>query len=69
MKYLKISEKFVCTMATLLALMFAACSENGSPVAGGTVEETGVQASLENISVAGKASLVPMFEGRIHYFT
>lgn len=62
MKYLKISEKFVCTMATLLALMFAACSENGSPVAGGTVEETGVQASLENISVAGKASLVPMFE-------
>jgi uncharacterized protein (TIGR02145 family) len=62
MKYLKISEKFVCTMATLLALMFAACSENGSPVAGGTVEETGVQASLDNISVAGKASLVPMFE-------
>lgn len=62
MKYSKISEKFVCTMATLLALMFAACSENGSPVAGGTVEETGVQASLENISVAGKASLVPMFE-------
>ena len=62
MKYSKISEKFVCTMATLLALMFAACSENGSPVAGGTVEETGVQVSLENISVAGKASLVPMFE-------
>ena len=62
MKYSKISEKFVCTMATLLALMFAACSENGSPVAGGTVEETGVQASLDNISVAGKASLVPMFE-------
>ena len=62
MKYSKISEKFVCTMATLLALMFVACSENGSPVAGGTVEETGVQASLENISVAGKASLVPMFE-------
>lgn len=62
MKYSKISEKFVCTMATLLALMFVACSENGSPVAGGTVEETGVQASLENISVAGKASLVPMLE-------
>ena len=62
MKYSKISEKFVCTMATLLALMFAACSENDSPVAGGTVEETGVQASLENISIAGKASLVPMFE-------
>lgn len=62
MNYSKISEKFICTMAMLLALMFAACSENGSPVAGGTVEETGFQASLENISVAGKASLVAMIE-------
>jgi uncharacterized protein (TIGR02145 family) len=51
-------------MAMLLAFMFAACSEtnSGNNVAGGTVEETGIQASLENISVAGKASLVAMIE-------
>ena len=46
----------------LLAFMFAACSENNGSIAGGTVEETGLQASLENISVAGKASLVAMIE-------
>jgi uncharacterized protein (TIGR02145 family) len=62
MKNLKFSRKFICKMAMLLAFMFAACSENNGPVAGGTVEETGLQASLENISVAGKASLVAMIE-------
>lgn len=64
MFYSKISGQLVCKMAMLLAFVFAACSEtnSGNGVAGGTVEETGVQASLENISVAGKASLVPMFE-------
>jgi len=62
MNCLNIGRKFICKMAMLLAFMFAACSENGSPVAGGTVEETGIHASLENISVAGKASLVAMIE-------
>ena len=64
MNYLKISGQFVCKMAMLLAFVFAACSEtnSGNNVAGGTVEETGIHASLENISIAGKASLVPMFE-------
>jgi uncharacterized protein (TIGR02145 family) len=64
MNYSKISGQFVCKMAMLLAFMFAACSEtnSGNNVAGGTVEETGIHASLENISIAGKASLVPMFE-------
>lgn len=62
MKNLKFSRKFICKMAMLLALVFAACSENNGSVAGGTVEETGFQASLENISVAGKASLVAMIE-------
>ena len=62
MKNLKFSRKFICKMAMLLALVFAACSENNGSVAGGTVEETGFQASLENISVAGKASLVAMID-------
>jgi Fibrobacter succinogenes major domain (Fib_succ_major). len=64
MNYSKFSRTFVCKMAMLLAFMFAACSEtnSGNNVAGGTVEETGIQASLENISVAGKVSLVPMSE-------
>ena len=62
MNCLNISRKFVCKMAMLLAFMFAACSENNGSIAGGTVEETGLQASLENISVAGKASLVAMIE-------
>jgi len=62
MKNLKFSRKFICKMAMLLALVFAACSENNGSVAGGTVEETGFQSSLENISVAGKASLVAMID-------
>lgn len=62
MKNLKFSRKFICKMAMLLALVFAACSENNGSVAGGTVEETGFQVSLENISVAGKASLVAMID-------
>ena len=62
MNYSNISGQLVCKMALLLAFMFAACSENNGSIAGGTVEETGFQASLENISVAGKASLVAMIE-------
>jgi uncharacterized protein (TIGR02145 family) len=44
MNYSKIGVQFVCKMVTLLAFVFAACSENNDPVAGGTVEETGVYA-------------------------
>ena len=44
MNYSKINGLFVCKMAMLLAFMFAACSESDGPVAGGTVEETGVYA-------------------------
>lgn len=46
MNYSKISGLFVCKIAALLALVFAACSEtnSGNDVAGGTVEETGVYA-------------------------
>ena len=44
MNYSKFSGQFVCKMAMLLAFVFAACSENNAPVAGGTVEETGVYA-------------------------
>ena len=44
MKNLKFGGQFVCKMAMLLAFVFAACSENDAPVAGGTVEETGVYA-------------------------
>ncbi|WP_173475739.1 FISUMP domain-containing protein [Fibrobacter succinogenes] len=51
MNYSKISGQSVCKMAMLLAFVFAACSENNGPVAGGTVEETG----LEKISLIGRA--------------
>ena len=37
-----------------LALMFAACSDD-KPIAGGSAEETGITAELENITVAGRA--------------
>lgn len=46
MNYLKLSRAFICKMAMLLALVFAACSENND-VAGGTVEETGVTATVQ----------------------
>lgn len=55
MNYSKISRQFVCKMAMLLAFMFAACSENNGSIAGGTVEETGVYATLENITISGIA--------------
>ena len=57
MNYSKFSGRFVCKMAMLLAFMFAACSENNNSVAGGTVEETGVYANLENISIRGMARM------------
>ena len=44
MNYSKFSWRFVCKMAMLLAFVLAACSESNDPVAGGTVEETGVYA-------------------------
>ena len=54
MNYSKINRQFVCKMAMLLAVVFAACSNNGS-VAGGTVEDTGVYSKLENITISGMA--------------
>ena len=54
MKYLEMSRKFICSVAMPLALMFAACSDDKS-VAGGSAEETGVYAKLENVTVAARA--------------
>ena len=58
MNYTKMTKQFVCKMAMPLALMFAACSDNGNSVVkgddhsitplGGSAEETGVVA-YENI--------------------
>ena len=47
MNYSKISGRFVCKMAALLAFVFAACSEEVSPVNGahgGAAEEQGYYA-------------------------
>ena len=47
MNYSKISGQFVCKMAMLLAFVFAACSEDNSPINGahgGAAEEQGVYA-------------------------
>ena len=60
MNYSKFSGQFVCTMAMLLAFVFAACSEN---LAGGTVEETGVYANLENITILGKTHMTKTLGG------
>lgn len=62
MNNVKMSSKIFCTLAMPLALMFAvfqasvlvACSDDKS-VAGGASEETKGLASLENITVAGRA--------------
>jgi uncharacterized protein (TIGR02145 family) len=54
MKYLEMSRKFICCVAMPLALMFAACSDDKS-VAGGSAEETGITAELENITIAGRS--------------
>lgn len=53
MNYVKMSRKFICSVAMPLALMLAACSDDKS-VAGGSAEETGIMA-LENITIAGRA--------------
>ena len=60
MNYLKMARQIVCKMAMPLALMFAACSDNGNSVVkgddrsitplGGSAEETG----LNNISLVGR---------------
>ena len=55
MNYSKISGLFVCKMAMLLAFMFAACSETND-VAGGTVEETGVTATVQVVGHAMRVS-------------
>ena len=60
MNYSKIAKQMVCKTAILLALTLAACFD--SVADGGSAEERDLQASLENISVAGKASLVAMSE-------
>ena len=61
MNYKKITKQVACKMAMPLALMFAACSDNGNSIVkgddhsitplGGSAEETG----LNNISFAGRA--------------
>ena len=53
MNYVKMSRKFVCSVAMPLALMLAACSGD-KPTAGGSAEETGIYA-FEG-SVAGRAA-------------
>ena len=68
MNYTKMTKQFVCKMAMPLALMFAACSDNGNSVVkgddhsitplGGSAEETGVVA-YENISLRGSAYYAP----------
>ena len=77
MNYLKNSGQFVCKMALLFAFVFAACSENNTPIAGGTVEETGVYALAgragdvypkllvavdENLMLAPKGSSITVYE-------
>jgi uncharacterized protein (TIGR02145 family) len=55
MNYLNFNRTFVRKMAMLLALVFAACSENND-VAGGTVEETGVTATVQVVGHAMRVS-------------
>lgn len=60
MNYTKMVGQFVCKMAMPLALMFAACSDNGNSVVkgddhsitplGGSAEETGIVASLSGVA-------------------
>ena len=73
MNYTKMTKQFVCKMAMPLALMFAACSDNGNSVVkgddhsitplGGSAEETGVVA-YENISLRGRAYYAHAPEGQ-----
>ena len=62
MNYLGMSRKFICSVAMPLALMFAACSDDKS-VAGGSAEETGIYANLENITIHGKARMAKALGG------
>jgi uncharacterized protein (TIGR02145 family) len=53
MKNFKIGAEFVCKMAMLLAFVFAACSEDNSPMNGahgGAAEETGVYAQCDSVA-------------------
>ena len=60
MNYTKMARQFICKMAMPLALMFAACSDNGNSVVkgddhsitplGGSAEETGIIASLSGVA-------------------
>jgi uncharacterized protein (TIGR02145 family) len=63
MNYFEMSRKFVCCVAMPLALMFAACSSDDGPTAGGSAEETGVYAHLENVSIHGKARMAKALGG------
>ena len=57
MNYFETGRKFICSVAMPLALMFAACSTDDGSIAGGSAEETGVYAGLENITIHGKARM------------
>ena len=69
MNNVKMSKKFIYSVAMPLALMFAAfqasvlvaCSDDKS-VAGGASEETRIIAGLENISIHGRARMVVPWE-------
>ena len=56
---LTLGRTLVCNLALLFVLMFVACSDK---VAGGSTEETSVQASLENVSVKGLAMVSSRYE-------
>ena len=56
---LTFGKTLVCDLALLFVLMFVACSDK---VAGGSTEETSVQASLENVSVKGLAMVSSRYE-------
>ena len=56
---LAFGKTLVYHLTLLFALMFVACSDK---VAGGSTEETSVQASLENVSVKGLAMVSSRYE-------
>ena len=59
MNNVKMSRRFICSVAMPLALMFAACSDD-KPTAGGSAEETGIYA---DITIAARAYYARSLEG------
>lgn len=55
MNYFEMSSKFICSVVMPLALMFAACSTDDKPIAGGSAEETGVYADIKDITLRAAA--------------